>query len=147
MESIAIAVMSEMRKQGTGVGMTFFNSDTGKWVVLPLLVKGTVMETTVCIKLNSMWLGFLSALLALTIILLAIPCGKMYFDTLEIPAWKSSILPLLLAGKQIGATASAEDMDKIRARTDNLLVSLAHLERGWEFVVEGYKDRKKKKNS
>jgi hypothetical protein len=58
----------------------------------------------------------------------------MYFDTQMIPARKSSLLPLLLTGNQVGATTGAEDMKAVEANTENLVVSLAHLERGWEFV-------------
>ncbi|KAI4644106.1 uncharacterized protein J4E78_009690 [Alternaria triticimaculans] len=65
-------------------------------------------------------------------------------QTTEIPAWKSSVLPLLLTGNQVGAVASAIDIDKTKANTNNLVVSLAHLERGWEFVVESHGEKKRK---
>jgi hypothetical protein len=83
-------------------------------------------------------------LIALTILLLGVSCGKMYFDTQKIPAWKSSVLPLLLTGNQIGTTTGAGNMEEIEANTDDLDVSLARLERGWEFVVESCEARKKK---
>jgi hypothetical protein len=135
MESIATAITSEMRTQGTGLNMSNMDS-------IPIYAKGTVIQTTVCMKFNWIWLSFPLFLVALTVLLLCISCGKMYFDTQMIPAWKSSLLPLLLTGNQVGATTGAEDMKTIKANTDNLVVSLAHLERGWEFVVEDYEDKK-----
>ncbi|KAF2849956.1 hypothetical protein T440DRAFT_508432 [Plenodomus tracheiphilus IPT5] len=143
MESVATAITSEMRKQGTGLNMISL-AKNGPPVTIPIYAKGTVMQTTVCMKFNWMWLSFPLALIALTILLLCISCGKMYFDTRKIPAWKSCVLPLLLTGNQIGAATGAEDMAKIEADTKNLVVSLAHFERGWEFVVESYKDQRKK---
>jgi hypothetical protein len=137
MESVAVAITSEMRKQGTGWNMSL--TDT-----IPIYAKGTVMQTTVCMKFKWMWLSFPLALIALTTLLLGVSCGKMYSDTRKIPAWKSSVLPLLLTGNQIGAMSGAGNMEEIEANTDNIDVRLARLERGWEFVVEHYEARKKK---
>jgi hypothetical protein len=59
------------------------------------------------------------------------------------PRWKLLVLLLLLTGTQIGALAGAGDMDNIKANTNNVVVSLAHFEKGWEFVVEKCEDEKK----
>jgi hypothetical protein len=139
MESIAVAITSEMRKQGTATGLNMTLTEA-----IPIYAKGTVMQTTVCMKFKWMWLSFPLALIALTILLLGVSCGKMYFDTQKIPAWKSNVLPLLLTGNQIGAMTGAGNMEEIGANTENLDVSLARLERGWELVVESYEAKKKK---
>ncbi|KAI4685087.1 hypothetical protein J4E81_008899 [Alternaria sp. BMP 2799] len=137
-ESIAVTITNAMRTQGTGLNMSLPNE------TIPIYAKGTVIQTTVCIKFNWVWLIFPISLTVLSVVLICTSCGKMYFDTQEIPAWKSSVLPLLLTGNQVGVVASAEDMDKIKANTNNLVVSLAHLERGWEFVVESREEKKRK---
>lgn len=102
------------------------------------------MQTTVCTEFDWKWLGFPLALAFLKSLVLRISCGKMLFDTQKMPAWKSSVLPLLLAVTQIGATTGAEDMDKIKINTKNVVVSLAHFEKEWEIVVENCEDKRKK---
>lgn len=134
MQSIATAITSEMRKQGSASSVN----------LQKIYAKGTVMQTTVCTKFDWIWLSFPLALTVLTGLALCTLCGKMYFDMQKIPAWKSSVLPFLLTGNQIGAATGAEDMDKIKASTNNVVVSLAHFERGWEFVVKSCEDKKKK---
>jgi hypothetical protein len=135
MQSIATAITSEMRKQGTDYSK---RNDPE-----PIYTKGTVMQTTVCTEFDWKWLGFPLALALLTSFMLCISCGKMFFDAQKMPGWKSSVLPLLLTGTQIGAIAGAGDMDNIKANTNNVVVSLAHFEKGWEFVVENCEDKKK----
>jgi hypothetical protein len=134
MDSVAKAATSEMRKQGSvyylGLGAS------------PVYAKGMVIRATTCTKFDWIWLSFPLALIALTLLLLCIMCSKTLFDKRRVPAWKSSILPLLLAGHQLRAAAAAEDMDKIKADTDPLIVSLTHDGRGWEFTIEDSEDRK-----
>jgi hypothetical protein len=139
MESMATAVTSEMRKQGKD-----YSSPRG--TQKQIYTKGTVIQTTVCTQFDWKWLSFPLALATLTSLVLCISCGKMFFDTQNIPAWKSSVLPLLLTGNQIAATTGAEDMDKIKANTRNVFVSLAQFEKGWEFVVENCEDKGKKES-
>jgi hypothetical protein len=136
MQSIATAITSEMRKQGTDYSK---RNDPE-----PIYTKGTVMQTTVCTEFDWKWLGFPLTLALLTSFMLCISCGKMFFDAQKMPGWKSSVLPLLLTGTQIGAIAGAGDMDNIKANTKNVVVSLAYFEKGWEFVVEDCEDKKKK---
>lgn len=60
----------------------------------------------------------------LTILLLYVMCSKTLFDKRRVPVWKSSILPLLLAGYRLRDVAAAEDMDEMKASTEPLVVSL-----------------------
>jgi hypothetical protein len=63
MESMAIAITSEMRNQGTGVNMSYTET-------IPIYAKGTVIQTTVCMKFNWIWLSFPLSLVVLTVLLL-----------------------------------------------------------------------------
>jgi hypothetical protein len=134
MQSVATAVTSEMRKQGSDYSPQISPS--------PIFVRGTVLRTTTCTKFDWIWLSFPLALIVLTVLLLCIMCGKTLFDKRRVPAWKSSILPLLLAGHQLRTVAAAEDMDKIKSNTDPLVVSLTHNGRGWEFAIEDSDDKR-----
>jgi hypothetical protein len=136
MQSIATAITSEMRKQGTD----YFKREHPEQIY----ATGTATHIAVCTEFDWKWLSFPLTLVTLTSLVLCISCGKMFFDGQKIPAWKSSVLPLLLTGSQIGATTGAGDMDNIKANTNNVVVSLAHFEKGWEFVVENCEDTRKK---
>jgi hypothetical protein len=59
----------------------------------------------------------------------------------SIETWKSSVLLLLLVGNQIGDSIRAEEVDAIIKDTKNIVVHLAHLDLGWEFVVDDAKNR------
>jgi hypothetical protein len=137
MQSVATAVTSEMRKQGSD-----YNDLDPRISLPPTFVRGTVLRTTICTKFDWIWLSFPLALIVLTVLLLCIMCGKTLFDKRRVPAWKSSILPLLLAGHQLRTVAAAEDMDKIKSNTDPLVVSLTHNGRGWEFAIENSEDKR-----
>lgn len=126
MQSIAMAVTSEMRKQGTD----WDNAFSPKQVP----VKGTAFRTTVCTRFDWEWLAFQLALIILSTVLLCIMCAKMLFDRQQIPAWKSSLLPLLFMGNQVGSTVDAIALKQIERDTDKLAVSLSHNGKGWEFV-------------
>ncbi|EUC47687.1 hypothetical protein COCMIDRAFT_34755 [Bipolaris oryzae ATCC 44560] len=142
MQSVATAVTSEMRRKGSyydpevTYGPRFHSAP-------PTFVTGTVLRTTTCTKFDWAWLSFPLALMILTTLLLCITCGKMVFDKSGVPVWKSSILPLLLAGHRLRDVAAAEDMDDMKANTKLLIVSLVQDERGWEFVIEEFKDKKR----
>lgn len=135
MQSVANAVTSEMRKQGSSYGSPEISPS-------PIFVRGTTMRTTTCTKFDWKWLSFPLALIVLTVLLLCIMCCKTLFDKRSVPAWKSSILPLLLAGHRLRAVAAAEDMDRMKSSTDPLVVSLTHDGRGWEFSIEASDDKK-----
>jgi len=136
MQSIATSITNEMRKQGTDWDNRFPPKQ--------ILVTGTVFRTTVCTQFDWKWLSFPLALIALTTLLLRVVCGKMLFDRQKIPAWKSSVLPLLFTGNRIGTTVIVGDMKEIKADTDKIVVSLLHSAKGWEFISEGYQDAKAK---
>jgi hypothetical protein len=136
MQSIATAITSEIRKKGTDYSKREHPEQ--------IYATGTATQIAVCTEFDWKWLSFPLALATLTSLVLCISCGKMFFDTQKIPAWKSSVLPLLLTGSQTGATTGAGDMDNIKANTNNVVVSLAHFEKGWEFVVENCEDTRKK---
>jgi hypothetical protein len=131
MESVATAVTSEMRKQGSDYILNLTEIGPS-----PIFATGMVVRTTICTKFDWIWLVFPLALMVLTVLLLCFMCGKTLFDKRRVPAWKSSILPLLLAGRQLRAVAAAEDMDKMKSNTDPLVVSLMHDGIGWEFAIE-----------
>jgi hypothetical protein len=131
MQSIAIAATSEMRKQGTDQETRFDPKE--------MFAKGTVIRTTVCTRFDWKWLSFPLVLTLLAILLLSLLFVKTMFDAQGIPAWKSSVLPLLLVGNQIGASIRAEEVDAIKKNTNNVIVHLAHLDRGWELVVDDVK--------
>lgn len=135
MQSVAMSISSEMRKQGVG-GIT--------WRSKKIVAEGTVFRTTICTQFDWIWLAFPLALILLTTLLLFIMCGKTLSDRQGIPAWKSSLLPLLFTGNQIGITVNAGDMDGIVADTDKIVVSLSHNGRGWEFVSQSPDDHDKK---
>jgi hypothetical protein len=128
MESVANAVTIEMLKQGSD-----YNFRTNP---PPVFATGMAVRTATCTEFDWVWLSFPLALIGLTFLLLCIMCGKTLFDNRRVPAWKSSILPLLLAGRRLGAVAAAEDMDKMKPNTDPLVVSLMHAGIGWEFAIE-----------
>jgi hypothetical protein len=73
-------------------------------------------------------LSFPLVLTLLAILLLPHFFVKTMFDVQGIPAWKSSLLPLLLVGNQIGASIRAEEVDAIKKNTNNVIVHLAHHE-------------------
>lgn len=135
MQSIATAVTSEMRKQGSDYDAIWRTPSS-------ISVRGITMRTTTCTKFDWIWLSFPLALIVLTVLLLCIMCCKTLFDKRRVPAWKSSILPLLLTGHQLRAVAAAEDMDKMESSTNPLVVSLSRDERGWEFAIEESEDKK-----
>ncbi|KAF3010696.1 hypothetical protein E8E13_005947 [Curvularia kusanoi] len=132
MQSIALAITSEIRKQGSD--WDSFQTGNGSESLPPLYAKGTVLRTTVCTKFDWKWLAFPLALVVLTMLLLCITCGKMFLDKRRIPAWKSSILPLLFTGDRIGSTVNAGDLDQIITDSDKIIVKLSHDGKGWEFV-------------
>ncbi|KAJ4383389.1 hypothetical protein N0V86_001436 [Didymella sp. IMI 355093] len=136
MQSVAMAVTSEMRKQGTDWDYAFDPRE--------ILAKGTVFRTTVCTQFDWKWLAFPLALILLTTLLLCIMCAKMRFDRQRVPAWKSSLLPLLFVGNQVGPTVDAGPLKQIEKDTNQIVVSLSHNERGWEFVGEEVVEQKKK---
>ncbi|EUC38784.1 hypothetical protein COCCADRAFT_32149 [Bipolaris zeicola 26-R-13] len=124
MQSVATAVTSEMRRKGSYY-------DPQSYSAPPTFATGTVLRTTSCTKFDWVWLSFPLALIILTILLLCITCGKMLFDKSRVPVWKSSILPLLLAGHRLRDVAAAKHMDDMKANTEPLVVSLVQDERGW----------------
>ncbi|XP_014561054.1 hypothetical protein COCVIDRAFT_12162 [Bipolaris victoriae FI3] len=138
MQSVATAVTSEMRRKGSYYHPQSYSAP-------PTFATGTVLRTTSCTKFDWVWLSFPLALIILTILLLCITCGKMLFDKSRVPVWKSSILPLLLAGHRLRDVAAAKDMDDMKANTEPLVVSLVQDERGWGFAIEDFKDKKKKR--
>jgi hypothetical protein len=131
MQSVALAITSEIRKQGSDYDGVFLANQSLQNQP-PLHARGTVVRTTVCTQFDWKWLAFPLALLALTIFLLCITCGQMLFDRHGIPAWKSSILPLLFAGR----SNVARDLDRTNADPDKMIVRLANDGKGWEFVSE-----------
>lgn len=133
MQSVALAITSEIRNQGSDFDSLMWQSPTSQ---PPLYAQGTVIRTTVCTRFDWKWLAFPVALLASTMLLLCITCGKMLLDRHRIPAWKSSNLPLLFTGNQIGRNVAAGDLDRILADTDKMIVRLSHDGKGWEFVSE-----------
>lgn len=133
MQSVALAITSEIRKQGSDYDTVTWGSPRSQ---PPLYAQGTVIQTTICTKFDWKWLAFPVVLLASMMLLLCITCGKMLLDRHRIPAWKSSILPLLFTGNQIGRNVVAGDLDGILADTDKMIVSLSHGGKGWEFVSE-----------
>ena len=133
MQAVALAITSEIRKQGFDYDSVVLSGD---WIFSeqpPTYVRGTVIRTAVCTQFDWKWLVFPAALLASTMLLLCITCGKMLFDRHRIPAWKSSILPMLFAGR---SGVVVRDLDKINADPDKLIVRLVHDGNGWEFVSE-----------
>jgi hypothetical protein len=68
----------------------------------------------------------------------------MLFDGQNIPAWKSSLLLLFYTGNQIRVTVNIGDMEKIKADTNLIVVSLLHSRSGWEFVSEEAIQQKKR---
>jgi hypothetical protein len=60
----------------------------------------------------------------------------MLFDQQMIPAWKSSLLPLIFMGNQIGPTVDARASKRIEQDTAKHVVSLSCDGRGWELVSE-----------
>lgn len=56
--------------------------------------QGTVMQTTVCTKLDWQWLMLPCGMLALVFIFVAITVGRSSLQRGEVPLWKSSMLPL-----------------------------------------------------
>ncbi|CAO2655539.1 Nn.00g043420.m01.CDS01 [Neocucurbitaria sp. VM-36] len=128
MEAIATAVTSEIRKQG--------NDPNGE----PAFVKGTVFRATVCTQFDWIWLAFPLTLIALTTLLLFAMCGKTLFEKNSVPAWKSSVLPLLFTGNGMAKTGALENMKEIEGETDKAVVTLLHTGRGWEFISERFSD-------
>ncbi|KAJ5063990.1 hypothetical protein J3E74DRAFT_415127 [Bipolaris maydis] len=141
MQSVATAATSDMRRKGSYYDDPQYKLNPS-YITPPIFVTGTVMRTTSCTKFDWVWLSFPLALIVLTTFLLCVACGKMMFDKRRVPVWKSSILPLLLAGHRLRDVAAAEDMDAIKASTERLVVSLVQDERGWEFAIEDFKDEK-----
>lgn len=132
MQSIVTAITSEMRKQGSS---GYSNREQNE----EMTVRGTVMRTTVCIKFDWKWLGFPLVLKLLATLLLSTLFAKTTFDAQGIPAWKSSVSPLLLVGNQIRATVRAGGVDAIEKNTNNVVVHLAHMDGGWELIVDDAK--------
>jgi hypothetical protein len=130
-EAIALAVTSEIRKQGTG--------QRESMAPTPLYATGSVIRTTVCTKFDWVWLSFPLALIVVTVLFLGIACARMLLDKQMTPAWKSSLLPLLLVGNRLKGAAVAKDLDTIKKETDPLVVHLEDDGRGWEFAVEANK--------
>jgi hypothetical protein len=124
MQAIAMAITADMRKKPGSMNGT------------QAFVEGTVWRTTVCTQFDWIWLSFPLALISLTTILLLIMCGKDSLDKQRIPAWKSSLLPLLFTGNELRINVAAGDMNTIIADTSKAVVSLLNSGRGWEFVVE-----------
>jgi hypothetical protein len=54
MQSVALAVTSEIRKKGTGLNIRVNGEE--------LCAKGTVLQTTVCTKFDWQWLFFFRSL-------------------------------------------------------------------------------------
>lgn len=133
MQSVALAITSEIRNQGSDLDSFMWRSP---YAQPPLYAQGTIIRTTVCTRFDWKWLAFPVVLLASTMLLLCITCGKMLLDRHKIPMWKSSILPLLFTGNQIGRNVVTGDLDGILADTDKMIVSLSHGGKGWEFVSE-----------
>lgn len=133
MQAVALAITSEIRKQGLDYDSIFLSHNKLLPDQPPIYVRGTVIRTAVCTQFDWKWLAFPVALLASTMILLCITCGRMLFDRHRIPAWKSSILPLLFAGR---SGSVARDLYQPNADPDKLIVRLAYDEKGWEFVSE-----------
>lgn len=133
LQSVALAITSEIRKQGTGLENYLDGSSERN---PQLYAKGSVVRTTVCTRFDWKWLAFPLALVTLTIFLLCITCARMMLDKQRVPAWKSSILPMLLTGNQIGSTIVAGDLKSIVADTNRVVVRLAYDGKGWEFIRE-----------
>ncbi|KAJ8106623.1 hypothetical protein OPT61_g9414 [Boeremia exigua] len=145
MQAIASAVTSEMRKQGSDWNSTLrMENSEDKSEAETIYAWGSAVRTTVCIEFDWMWLSFPLGLIVLTTLLLGVVGGKMVSDRRGVPAWKSSVLPLLFMGNQIENTVEVKDMKSINTATQRLVVKLAHDGRGWEFVNEDCRDEGKK---
>jgi hypothetical protein len=131
MQSIAVATTSEMRKRGVDQQTRIDPNQ--------IFAKGTVLRTTVCTRFDWKLLSFPLVLTLLAILLLSHLFVKTMFDVQGIPAWKSSVLPLLLVGNQIGASIRAEEVDAIKKNTNNVIVHVAHHDQGFELVVDDAK--------
>ena len=133
MQAVALATTSEIRKRGLDYDLVFSPDGMTRPDHSPIYVRGKVISTKVCTQFDWKWLAFPAILLASTVLLLCITCVKMLFDRQGIPAWKSSNLPLLFAGR---SGVVARDLYNIDADPDKLVVRLAHDGKGWEFVSE-----------
>jgi hypothetical protein len=56
----------------------------------------------------------------------------------------ASHMPLLLTENRIAATTGAEDMDKIKANTNNVVISLAHFAILDDELASLFEDKKRK---
>jgi len=99
----------------------------------PGLVNGTVMQTTTCIAISWRWLLFPALLIILTGICLVITMVQPIYDKVEIPLWKSSILPLLYAspGTQLMPLGEVHDME---VKSKVTIARLENSEDKWSFV-------------
>lgn len=80
----------------------------------PSFVLGTVYETTVCTRFDWKWLLFPIVLVFATLVLLAFTVVSSYYDSQQLPIWKSSLLPLLFYGferksQTLDQTVNGED--------------------------------------
>jgi hypothetical protein len=97
------------------------------------LVYGTVMQTTTCIEIHWRWLLFPASLTILTVICLVITMVQPFFEDVEKPLWKSSILPFLYAspGTQLMASGEVRDME---AKSKVTITRLENSEDKWSLV-------------
>lgn len=122
MQTVANAITSEIRKRD------------GDQDGIKRNAEGTMFRTTVCTQFQWIWLLFPLILLLSTAFLLCILGYKTLVDREKVPAWKSSLLPLLFMGDRIGGAVAVGDMDDIKKDTKKLTVSLSRNGKGWEFV-------------
>ncbi|TLD19715.1 hypothetical protein PspLS_09644 [Pyricularia sp. CBS 133598] len=92
MEGLAVAVTNQFRRTGSGPHRPRAEGDaTG------LTVRGDVWEDTTCFSLRWEWLILPAGLVAFTLVLLFAAVLRSYLEP-EQPAWKASVLPMVLYG-------------------------------------------------
>ncbi|KAL5321699.1 hypothetical protein ACEPPN_009659 [Leptodophora sp. 'Broadleaf-Isolate-01'] len=64
----------------------------------PSTIEGAVEQTSICTQFNWPWLIFPASLILATAALLCMTSILRHYDSLELPNWKASLLPLLFYG-------------------------------------------------
>jgi hypothetical protein len=99
------------------------------------LVNGTVWKTTTCLAISWRWLLFPALLIILTGICLVITMVQPIYNKVEIPLWKSSILPLLYIytspGTQFMPSGKVHDMEM---KSKVTIARLENSEDKWSFI-------------
>ncbi|KAI1182528.1 hypothetical protein F5B17DRAFT_184554 [Nemania serpens] len=115
LDNVATSITNRMRITGLG--------PDGKG---PGVVLGDALRTTLCTRVNWLWLVLPAALTGLTLLLLGAAVVQSWRDGEERPVWKSSLLPLLFhgLGYEVPNKQSLAHVDEMKAEAERMDVRL-----------------------